>query len=299
MEQGGFINRLVVAASLLALSSCTNTEGSFSVPENVTISSESIFNPFNVESLFETPNRQKSAWKSSVLKKCSIKEISFQNRVQGKAKTEKFNFKFIKSGKPLEFSYYNYSESDSTYSKSHFYYSKHQNLDSILVLKFWGKPSTNKLLVSKKDNQTDYTFHKGNSQTDQNIYKQVDNHEIVIKKIGKTIVFVEFIVPEYTPMSKIKTIAKANIKDSLTLQFAELIITYTKQGHPLASYEVNSHWAQTNLMKKWEYNASNKLINFKVWINRTLVKDMVFNYSNNHLPSSVFYNGLEYVFNYK
>ena len=282
--------------------SCSNKEKiintEFKLPANITLTAEPFFNPLFVENLFGSPNRTEILWNSATFKKCLITKMSITKNKYLKKEIEKLIYQFDNEGLPIEFLIYN--DSKKPFSKSKFFYDYKQKLDSIDVIKSLGIPSENALKVEYlSEKNTNYNYTKTIHKKDQVQYFYSNNSlNMIVKRIGNTIVQVDFIAQEGTPISKLKNLIKSKMSSTDELIYSEIFVTYLKNKLPAASYAINSDWAQTEKVKEWNYDKNSKLHAFKEWGNRFLIKDLLFHYSENGVLQSVNFNKDEFSFEY-
>jgi hypothetical protein len=282
--------------------SCSNKEkikdSEFKLPANIMLTTETFFNPLFVDNIFGNPNRTAILWNNATFKKCLITKMSITKNKHSKKEIEKLIYKFDSNGFPIEF--YNYNDSKIPLSKSKFFYDSEQKLDSIDVIKFLGIPSENALKVEYLSaKHINYNYTKTIDKKDQVQYFYSNNSlNLIVKRIGNTIVQVDFITEEGTPISKLKNLIKSKMSKTDELIYSEIFVTYLKNNLPAASYAINSDWAQTEKVKEWNYDKNSKLNAFKEWGNRVLIKDLFFHYSENGVLQSVNFNKDEFSFEY-
>lgn len=291
---------ILFLAILLTTISCENKSEpkGFQLPKDISIDKENFFNPLYVDNIFGSPNRSEIIWNSAFLKKCGIKKFMITKNKHLKKGIEKINYSFNKEGFPVHFQFFN--DSKKPFSKSNFYYNNVFKLDSIKVVKFLGINSGNSLKVDyESDSKINFNYIKTEDKQDQiQYFYNKGLIEMIVKRIGNTIVQVEFISEEGIPIKKLKSLIKKEIQSDDDLLYADKSLTYIKNNLPIATYTINSDWAQTERVKEWNYDQNNKLITFKEWGNQVVIKDLIFEYSEQGILNQVTFNKDQFTFDY-
>jgi hypothetical protein len=251
-----------------------------------------------VDNIFGSPNRSEIIWNSTFLKKCGIKKFIITKNKHLKKGIEKISYTFNNEGFPVHFQFFN--DSKKPFSKSNFYYNHVSKLDSIKVVKFLGINSGNSLTVDyESDSKINFNYIKTEDKQDQiQYFYNRGRIEMIVKRIGNTIVQVEFISEEGIPIKKFKSMIKKEIESDDDLLYADKSLTYIKNNLPIATYTINSDWAQTERVKEWNYDQKNKLITFKEWGNQVVIKDLLFEYSEEGILNLVTFNKDQFTFDY-
>lgn len=288
-----FLSIFILSSSLLLITSCGN-EADYQLPENVELTDGDLINPLFINNILGNPNRTEFIWSDSLLKKCAINKITISN-ADGENPEKVYKeivYKINKHGNLMQYLFFDYDQSKSAYSKSIVYNSKNNEIDSIDVQKFLGINSKNKLKVKRSENNVTYLYEKGLGKYDQVVYYYSKNKslEMIVRKIGDVMTSVDFIVPENTPMSKLKKMIRKISKDNTEIELSEKNVIYIKNNKPTSAYSINVDWAQQDLMQEWEYDESGNLLAYKEYVNKSIIKEITLTYSTDNLLRSFLFN---------
>jgi hypothetical protein len=290
--------RKILTITILVVSCSTKNNPNKESGESIKFN---IINPYFIDELTSFSTNNGSIWSSLYLRRININQIDIVLK-GGKNKnqiSEKNSYLFNRYGQLEDYFFYDYSISDSVMNQFHYNYSS-QLLTKIDIFTLLGMNNQAPVFVDRND-KFEYFLIKNNAKFNDTTfyYPSFKNPEIIIDKIGKDINHMEIIIDKATTanyfMSKLKSI------DSTLKSFniANKIITYTVDGLPTESYQLENNWNVKELIKKWEYNILFQPVSYSEWLHGTKIKDISVFYNENSLPKRYIFNKKKYNLIYK
>lgn len=294
MTPKNFLSICIASSGLLLTTGCSNDISQYQLPENIELTTGNIIHPIYISNILGNPNRSEFVWSDSLLKLCEVKNITITKKDSKDPKKifKELSFSIDKHGNLKKYNYFEYDQSNEPYSKSKFYCSESNDLDSADIQKFFGVKSNNVLKVKRSGNTITYLYEKGLGKYDQVVYyyDKKNSLEMIVEKIGDVITSIDFIVQENAPMSKLKKMAKKVTQNNTEIELSEKNVIYMKGENPVSGYSINVDWAQQDLTAEWSYDESGNLLIFKEYINKSLIKEIELTYSTDNLLRSFLYN---------
>lgn len=294
MTLKNFLSICIVSSGLLITAGCSNDATQYQLPENIELTRGNLVNPIYISNILGNPNRSEFIWSDSLLRLCKVKNITISkmNDKHPEKVDKELCYSIDKNGHLKKYKYFEYDKSSEPYSKSSFYYSESNDLDSVDIQKFFGIKSKNVLRVKRVGNTVTYLYEKGLGKYDQIVYyyDKKKSLEMIVEKVGDVITSIDFIVPENTPMSKLKKMVKKATTNNTEVELAEKNVFYIKNGSPTSAYSINVDWAQQDLIQEWTYDDSGNLLIFKEFVNKSIIKEIELTYSTDNVLRSFLYN---------
>lgn len=142
--------------------------------------------------------------------------------------------------------------------------------------------------------------HKINEKIDTTFIHTIDNkHKITVFKIGDIIQGVQFMVPQNTKTSELKSLFSKLKLDPITNSTSTLSVIYTKNNLPIESFNLNDDFIQFSKEKEWFYSSKNCLEKYIEYYNNSIVKTVKFEYTKNYIPKKMIVNNIHYYFEYQ
>ena len=262
---------------------------------------KNLFNPLYLDKILNAPNVFGSIWNVSNINQLDVRKISvvLKGGNSSDDDLEKHQFIFDSLGQNTEYNYYSFSQSKDILNQTGIQYSN-GNITKINIYKYLGMGNLPPVF-SKTTNRYQVFISSTSRGNNDSLFffPSVENPKIIIDKMGSFVNQFEIFVPEETGNLQIlKEISR--IDTNLTqYDLSHKIITYTKNGLPMESFNLGQDWNQMDLLKKWEYNEDNQPISYKEWLHGTLVNDISVFYNENALPKRIIYNRKKYVLIYR
>jgi len=295
--------KLLGIFSFFVLLGCNRSESTVTVPEpKEPVFEGNIFNPFYMEYLLSSPNAFGPVWEPGVLKQMEINEFSVYIKGGNNPDhiLEKFVYTLNDKGSVKDFNYYLFSNASGLLSNSNFSYTSDNKLSKIDISKYFGASNLPPSFVKYDSTSVLVVTSKSNGKNDSLIfYPSVEKPEIIIDKIGSFTNVIEVFVPEGSSMGDIKAHVSQIDTNLAVFEYAEKVVTFTKDGYPQESYHLGDNWNQLEKCKSWAYNQANQPVEFKQWLHGTLIKDISITYGEDHLPKQLIFNRKKYYFSYK
>lgn len=142
--------------------------------------------------------------------------------------------------------------------------------------------------------------HKINDKIDTTFIHTIDkNHKVSIFKIGEIVQGIQFIVPQNTKTSELKSIcSKLNLEKEI-ITSSTLSVIYTKNGLPIEAYNLNDDFVQFSKEKEWFYTRNKCVEKYIEYYNNSIVKTVTFKYTKNFFPKKMIVNNIHYHFEYQ
>jgi hypothetical protein len=261
-----------------------------------------IFNPYYMEYLLSSPNAFGPVWEPAVLNQMEINEFSVYIKGGNNPDhiLEKFVYTLNDKGSVREFNYYLYSNSLDLLSNSNFSYTSDNQLSKIDISKYFGARNLPPSFVKYDTSRVLVVTSKSNGKNDSLIfYPTVEKPAVIVDKIGSFTNMIEIIVPEGSSTRDIKAHISQIDTNLAVFEYAEKVVTFTKDGYPQESYHLGDNWNQLEKCKSWTYNSLDQPVEFRQWLHGTLIKDISITYGEDHLPKQLLFNRKKYFFSYK
>lgn len=142
--------------------------------------------------------------------------------------------------------------------------------------------------------------HKINDKIDTTFIYTIDkNQKVSVFKIGDIVQGMQFIVPQNTKTSELKSLYKNLKLDPNTVSTSSLSVIYTKNNLPIESFNLNDDFIQFSKEKEWFYSNKNCLEKYIEYYNNSMVKTVKFEYTKNNIPKKMIVNNIHYYFEYQ
>lgn len=157
-----------------------------------------------------------------------------------------------------------------------------------------------KTIIKQKGQNRMILKYKINDKIDTTFIHTIDkNHKVSIFKIGDIVQGIQFILPQNTKTSELKSIcSKLNLGQEI-ITSSTLSVIYTKNGLPIESYNLNDDFVQFSKEKEWFYSKNKCVEKYIEYYNNSVVKTVTFKYTKNFFPKKMIVNNIHYHFEYQ
>jgi hypothetical protein len=287
---------LTFSFSLLLNSCIEGPKHNYSLPSNVSLSEYTLYNPFFIDQLNETPFQFGNIWNDSLLKTAGINRIKFITKglKNPEDTSELIQFSFNEKFELSTFNFTQFEVSKTPICQASF------NGNNGKLNRYFGENVNQKLerkhektrvlqLRERKNGIWDTTF----------IYGSLDRPTAIIEKSGTFISHINLIIKEGEALNRTKEILASLSIEMSDLLNAEKNVTYVDQNYrPQRTYLIDESFVQTNLVAEWEYENNKKLVGFKKFVNLSPIKEYSFNYTDDKLLRSFEFNRVKFTVEY-
>jgi hypothetical protein len=287
---------LTFSFALLFHSCIEGPKHNYSLPSNVSLSEYTLYNPFFIDQLNETPFQFGNIWNDSLLKIAGINRIKFiaKGLKNPEDTSELIQFSF---NTEYDLSTFNYTQFEV--SKTPICQASFNGVNGKLD-RYFGENVNQKLerknektrilqLRERKNGVWDTTF----------IYGSLDRPYAIIEKSGTFISHINLVIKEGEALNRTKEILASLSIEMSDLLNAEKNVTYVDQNYrPQRTYLIDESFVQTNLVAEWEYENNKKLIGFKKFVNSSPIKEYSFNYTDDKILRSFEFNRVKFTVEY-
>ena len=282
---------------VLFLNSCIEgPKRDYSLPSNVSLSEYTLYNPFFIDQLNETPFQFGNCWNDSLLKIAGINRIKFISKglKNPDDTSELLLFSFDQKFELSTFAYTQFEVSKSPICMTSF------NDNSGKLNRYFGENVNQKLIRIEESNRTLQLRERKNGMWDTTfIYGSFERPFAIVEKSGDFISHINLVIKEGQALSKTKEILTSIGIEITELLNAEKNVTYVDNNYrPQRSYLFDEAFIQTNLVTEWEYENNKKLIGYKRFVNSSPIKEYSFNYTDDKLLRSFEFNRVKFTVEY-
>lgn len=287
---------LILPFALLFHSCIEGPKHDYALPVNVSLSEYTLYNPFFIDQLNETPFQFGNIWNDSLLKIARINRIKFiaKGLKNPDDTSELIQYSF---NQKFELTTFNYTQFNV--AKTPICFASFKGNTGILN-RYFGENVNQKLEKVIEQNRVLQLRERKNGIWDTTfIYGSMEKPYAIVEKSGLFISHINFIIKEGEALNKTKELLSTlNIEMSELLN-AEKNVTYVDQNYrPQRSYLIDESFVQTNLVAEWEYENNKKLIGFKKFVNTSPIKEYSFKYTDDKLLRSFEYNRVKFTVEY-
>ncbi len=287
---------IIALIILFASQSCTDGSSKNKSVIQLSANSSELWNVSFIDHIDVAPIYFSDVWNHTTLKKYDIKTILlFSKGGKNPEDTlEKRIYKFSKNWKKLHYKEFQYNETPTAWNDG-VLEEQTPTLAAISFSKHFGIQRNTKTIVTKNEDKILFLRQKENLQADSTwVIGSLEQPKALISKIGNRLFSATVFVEQGVPNSLIKKKIENLDVDQSQLAQCELFVVYMKNGLPQEAFELSKEFAQTSLFKTWEYTNTNSLKRFIENRGNTIITDIEFKYTEDHLPSSITINGKEY-----
>ena len=211
--------------------------------------------------------------------------------------SEKLIYTFNKQSIPASFYHYLQNFKGYPYSELDFIYNSNKQISKTNITRYMGFTNLPPVLFKTDTAKTLILTSKGNGRSDSLIYfPSINDPKLILSVVNNIVNSMEIVAENGSETEDWKLLASEIDSSLLGFALSAKTITFTENGLPLSSYDLDSNWNKKERIRSWEYNSENQPTFYKEWLHGSLVKLIEVTYQSNNLPEMFIIDRKKYIF---